>query len=238
MEQEEMIWIICYVNTKFLPNVLEDLAKHPKYKNIEVYIPTVKLLTKKFKNKEIFEEIPLLFNYGFFKIPKYFITHSSFLDKLKKDVPSIYAWVRDPANLMKEKPKLRKDNKSVFDYRKSGFAIATSEEVASLMLSEKTRSIYTAKDIENLHPGKIITLHGYPFDGVEAEVVKVDKQGKQVEVKLLLAKHLKHIKVSFDNIFYTVYRSHIVNEIKEKSLEELQGANNNIDGLLAKLNIT
>ena len=61
-------WAIAYINRDFIDRVEIDLGKYKKYEAVKAYIPTVRILRKKFKGKDIFEHVHLLFNYGFFQI--------------------------------------------------------------------------------------------------------------------------------------------------------------------------
>ena len=62
------VWVIAYINRDYVERVESDLLKHG-FGSIHVYIPTVRILKKQFKNKNIYDYIPLLFNYGFFQLP-------------------------------------------------------------------------------------------------------------------------------------------------------------------------
>src|SRR5882757_7780452 len=100
-------WVVAYIDSTFISSVEKELSKFEIYREIEAYIPTVKVLKKTFKGKQTWEEVPLLFNYGFFKIPRKFAVHHKFLEDLKNNISCIYAWVKDPVKVVKTKPKLR-----------------------------------------------------------------------------------------------------------------------------------
>jgi transcription antitermination factor NusG len=222
MAKRPSYWTIAYIDSKKLGMLERDLSKHPKYRLVRAYVPRIKILKKKFKGKDHFDEVPLLFNYGFFEVPEYFIPNPHFLEMMSKDINCIYAWVKDIAI----DPKRNNPNK---------IALAKESDIAALIKQQNHESIYSRNDIDNLTPGKIIKLEGYPFEGLTAEVIKVDKQKKEVEVKLLLDTFIKTIKVSFDNIFYTIYKSQYMNtEMKERSLDEMGFKQKNIDYLFNK----
>src|SRR5690606_18617887 len=106
------------------------------------------------KGKQHFQTIPLLFNYGFFKVPKYYIPNAHYLDRLKKDVKAIIGWVKDPG-VTPERGMFSSDKL----YNPQGVAIVSKKEITRLKEAEKSQRFYTARDIETLYEGKIITLH-------------------------------------------------------------------------------
>lgn len=217
------VWLVSYIDSSKVESVVKDLRKKSIYQDVVAYIPTVKILQKNLKQKEIFEYIPMLFNYGFFKMPLPLACDEQFLSRLKSDVQCIFGWVKDPAKVIRTKPRIRPDNKSIFDLSNIPFAVATEREVANIIISEECNSVYSAKDLESLSIGQLITLKGYPFDNVQAEILHINYSKKEVKVKLLLETLLKQVTVSFDNIFYTVYRAHNPEvSSKEQSTEELK----------------
>jgi hypothetical protein len=223
-------WVICYIDASNLRFLKRDLSRFPKYRLIKVYIPTVKILTKQFKGRSIFEEVPLLFNYGFFEVPNYFIYNPHFLDKMKKEIRCIYGWVKDPANTIQEKPKLRLDYKNANSENPNGVALATTEEIVTLMDLATEGSTFAKEDVNKLRPGIIVVLKGYPFEGLNAEIIAVDDKKKEVEVRLLLETHMSHIKLSFDNVFYSVYHSEYMNvPMREESIEVIRQKMSNIN---------
>ena len=223
-------WVIAYIDRDHISTVEKDLSKYKKYRNISVYIPTVKILRKQFKGKNIFEEIPLLFNYGFFNIPHKSLDFD-FLQKLKEDIPVIHAWVKDPKMVItsyksKIGAKVEGQKKKQHDFieRKDLItaAIASKGEMQRILKAHKVLSIYDKKDINSLKEGATIKLTGYPFDGLEAEVIWVDKKKQKVHVKLGLEGLMKNVTVAFDNVFYTVYHGiYDETQFKEKSIEEV-----------------
>lgn len=219
-------WLIAYIDASKVDSVIKDLRKRGIYRDITGYIPTVRILSKQIKNKQIFEYIPLLFNYGFFKIPMPLATDVNFLIKFKEDIQCLYGWVRDPARTLRTKPTIRKDKQSVFDTNNIPYAIASERDITNMIISEELNSIYSSKDLENLEIGKIITLRGYPFDNIQAEIISINTHKKEVKVKLLLEALIKQVTVSFDNIFYTVYRAFDADkEMREQSLDEIHERN-------------
>lgn len=230
MAKSPTVWVISYVSSKNLDRLERDLKRSRIYRGVKTFIPMVNVLKKKHKGKEHFDKVPFLFNYGFFRVPKYFIPNPHFLEKLKRDVDAIYGWVKDPCAVTEVD--YSKPNK-YFLHNPSGVALANQKEIVRIKKSQNHKSVYSVSDIDNLYEGKIIILKGYPFDGLEAEVKSVDKGRKQVEVRLLLQMSIRTVKVSFDNIFYSIYQDNYMNtEMREVSLDDLKERYNSVDNIL------
>ncbi len=218
MAKHPAVWVVTYINIDRLHTLSRDLYKYSKYKTIEAFIPKVKILKKKFKGKNHYEEVPLMFNYGLFRVPKYFIPNPYFLTEMKRDIECLYNFLINQSANTKASVMYYGE----FLYNPMGVAIVKDEDVANLARLSKAQSIYTAKDLDTLYPGKIIILHGYPFDNIRAEIIQIDTHKKEVEVRLLLSTAMSKVRVSFDNIFYTIYQSQYLDSaMKEQSLEEL-----------------
>lgn len=238
--ETEFIWCICYIDKDYLKHLTSDLSTSEDFKSIQIFIPTVTILNKNFKGKAHFTKVPALFNYGFVKIPMKLARSAGYMNKLKMGIGCIYAWVRDPSAVMSEHPILSVGNKETRIERcQYPAAIAYDKEIERFAKSLESLSIYDSKDIESLKPGDVVTLHGSPFDDLEATVLKISRKRKEVLVSLDIFQTVKQIKVSFDNVFYTIYASKF-NEgaPREASLEEMQenGGYSHIDALLAKVN--
>jgi transcription antitermination factor NusG len=219
MAKRPVVWVSAYISSKALVSLERDLAKSNIYKGVKVFIPTIRVLKKKHKGKEHYEDIPMLFNYGFFRIPKYFIPNSHFMKKMREDITAIYAWVTDRCIDTTMNHTL---NRKYFLHNPLGIGIIRERDILKVKKCQKTKSIYNAADVANLYPGKIVILRGYPFDGLDAEIIHINTTKKEVEVKLLLQTHMSRVRVSFDNIFYTIYKDAFMNtEMKETSLEAL-----------------
>lgn len=207
MLTSKKIWVIAYINREFIDIAKEEIKRY-KHDDIEVYIPTVRVLKKKFKNKNQFEFVPLLFNYGFFKIPYNKVINPEYLTELRHQITCIYGWVKDPA-------KIQPDNSSGLNYSNSNFtdglpsiAIATDDEVARLVSTSESMDIFDEKDLDRIKPGDVIKLNGYPFDDMLAEVIKINPKKREVKVSLHMDLVIKEITVSFENVYYSIYKNH------------------------------
>lgn len=200
-------WVVAYIDSAHIDKVTQELAKYREYAEVEAYIPTVKILKKTFKGKQTFEEVPLLFNYGFFKIPRKFAIYSKFLEDLKNNISCIYDWVKDPHKVRKTKPGLQLGERDNYSEKDIPAATANAKEISELLKKSFNYSAHSADDIDKLEAGQTITLHGYPFDGVMATVVEINHRKETVKVKIPIFDQLRNVDVSYDNVFFTIYHS-------------------------------
>lgn len=230
METTKTAWLIAYINRDHISIAQDELKKYG-HKDVEAYIPTVRILTKKFKGKNHFEFVPLLFNYGFFKVPLEKAKNPDYLMELRHHITCIYAWVKDPINIQKN---LRKDNKSS-SYALPAAAIATDKEVTRMIKASESMSIYCAEDLKRIKPGDHLKLEGYPFEGMPAEVISINHKKGDVKVRLDIENVVREVTVSFENVFYTVYKNYN-EDSRESSSDELveKYGPNTIDHIIYK----
>lgn len=232
MKQKNYIWVVAYVNADLIHKIPSDLEKSNQYKYIEYVIPTVSVLKKQLKNKDHFKEVPLLFNYGFFKIPILWALNIDLLNKIKNDIGAISNWVKDKAKRPGPKKGSKEDDWR-YELGERDIPIATTnfEAISKCCRIAEELSIFSSEDINNLKEGAIVHLIGYPFEGMKAQVQEINLRNKKV--KVLLANMLEHgenddeetfdlpVEVHFDNIFYSIYQgSHHEDYNQETFLED------------------
>jgi transcription antitermination factor NusG len=218
-KENNYIWAIAFINRKYINTTQDELTMYG-YDDIEAYIPTIKVLKKQFKGKKLFEFVPLLFNYGFFKIKYEDACNYEYLSSLRQRITSIYAWVKDPVKLNDIDRNLRADNNNFIDAMPRA-AVATDKEIANLVKASKSMSVYSQEDLKQFSKGDYIKLEGYPFDGMPAEIIKINHKKGEVKVKLLIEAMVREVTVSFENVFYTIYKN-FSEESKESSTDELK----------------
>jgi len=217
-----MVWGIAYINHTYISHIEKDIANN-KYNDIGFAIPQIRMVEKRFKGKIHFKEVPLLFNYGFFQIPKEKASNREFLEDLKRKINGIYSWLYVSPSRIKDRTKFLKakdkqdyilkhpEDESLERYCPGLILIpkieTVKEEVVDYYMDIATRfSVFSSDDIKKCEPGDLITLQGYPFEGLSAEVLFVDEKRKKVKVRLILATALfREVEVDFENVFYTVY---------------------------------
>lgn len=238
-------WVVAYIDSAYLKNVEADLSKYPEYAEVSAFIPTVKILKKTFKKENFFEEVPLLFNYGFFRVPRKYAVFRNWLDNMKKNVSCIYAWVNDPQKVIATKPRLRLDGREI-DYSQTGdyllpVATATSEEISELIKSSVNVGAHSSDDLNLLKVGDTITLRGYPFENLQATLLDIDHKKERVKVKIStgIFEQCKEVSVSFDNVFFTIYhnnKNYFPDVLSENSIDAIVGGNK-LGGLFNKAQI-
>lgn len=257
-EHNDFVWIVAYIDRDHVETVETDLVENG-FSAVKVFIPTVRVLKKQFKNRNFYEYVPLLLNYGFFNIPYDNACDPDFLKKLKDNIPVIYAWVRDPVKVIKSQPRIRMDNKGkgiskedeeeqltkdglkILPEKFKGIpkntdlAMVTEEEISSLLRASEKLSIFSEGIADMLKVGDFLTLKGYPYDDIPAEIVKIDKLNRKIKVKLLLERLKTEATVYYENIFYTVY-SDSGKPMREDSLDELNlQSNRRLDKIYANI---
>lgn len=228
-------WCIAYISTAFIETIQRELNEHEEFSEIEAYIPTVKILKKKSKGHNRFEYVPLLFNYGFFKIPRNKAISASFLAKLKEKVTCIYGWVSDTNKILWVKPVLKANNKFIYTDKNVPVATASNKEIANLIRISSDISVHSKDNIDELKEGMYVTLRGYPWDGLLAKILKIYPNKKEIKVEGIIIQSseekpaeenvLKIMKLSFDTICYTVYRGKAYDDTVEeydRSLDEMK----------------
>lgn len=245
--KRDKIWVIAYINSSHLTIVEKQLKLNPAFNGVIAHIPTVRILRKQTKGRLIYHYVPLLFNYGFFEIPKAKF-NAEYLSELKKGVEAIYDWVKDPAKLLKETPSIRVvKNKMGEEFemplppdliKDNPIGTASAKEVERLVNLGSEFSIYDKSDLSNIGVGSIVTLKGYPFEDMPAMILEIDSKNERVKVELLLDALVKRVSVTFDNVFYTIYSGGydetLMKDSKEKNIEDLKRNPHSTDKLYNK----
>lgn len=221
-KESKYVWAIAYIDRDYLSTVEKQLSKFPEYFDVQAYIPTVRILKKRFKNENHYEHIPLLFNYGFFRLPLRLINAESLAD-LKKNIQVIYSWVKDPINLFNEPPSLNRENKTIRRPIQMAVGTASDEEIARLINASHKLSIFDKEELEKIKPGDTILLRGFPWEGIPATVKHINIKKGEVRVEADLGSHIQDTILAFDHIFWSIYQGSYDenNHKKELSLEDL-----------------
>lgn len=228
-------YVVAYIDSAFLPILNAQLSKYKEFKQVEPYIPTVRVLKKKFKGKEQFEEVPLLFHYGFFKIPRALAIHAHFLDSLREKINCIYSWVKDPSKGVHKSIVPKEESRGKLDDTHVPIATATSKEISNLIRATINIGAHGPDDLNMLKKGDFITLRGYPYEGVPAEFIELHEKKRKVKVRIIMFSQTREIEVSYDNVFFTLYQNENYNENKlaDVSIDDMN-SRNTLDKLMKK----
>lgn len=130
------VYCIFRLDRKFYKRINSDL-KNRGYKNVKAIIPIISVLKKSRKGSNEYEDVPLLFNYGFIRMKPEKAFDRYYLNKLKKDIPGILSFLKSLDYRPKRK-RLRVDNAEDFDDY-SVVATITREEVKKIQKDVKSQ---------------------------------------------------------------------------------------------------
>lgn len=199
-------YCIFYIERKYYQNINKEL-KEKGYKKVRAIIPTINVLKKTAKGKMIFEEVPILFNYGFIKMPTELAYSRPFLNKLKRSISGIRTWLKSTETLHERKKKARIDNSEDFDDF-SLVATCSRKEVRRFKRLAKENKRFSVEDLVKVNPGDYLVLRGYPYEGIDATVLEVDHLCKRVKVLIYPEMGKMEVWLPFDNVIYSVYLNH------------------------------
>jgi transcription antitermination factor NusG len=197
-------YVIFYLERKYY-HLIEKELKEKGYENIKVIIPTLDILKRTVKGKMVFESVPILFNYGFMRMPTENAFSRPFLNKLKRNISGIRTFLKSTETMHERKKKVRIDNAEDFDDF-SLVATCSRKDVRRFIRLAKANKKYSVDDLMNVKPGDYIVLKGYPYEGIDATVLDVNYLNRTVKV-LIYPEHGKmEVTLDFDSVLYSVYQ--------------------------------
>lgn len=171
---------------------------------MKAIVPTISVLKKSRKGKNEYEDVPLLFNYGFIKMKPEKAFDRYYLNKLKRDIPGILSFMKSLDYRPKRK-RLRVDNAEDFDDY-SMVATITKEEVKKYRRMSKANKIFSVNDITRVAIGDYVVLRGYPFEGIPAIILESNLNTRKMLVKLYPEMDGSlEIEVPMENVLYSAY---------------------------------
>lgn len=197
------VYCIFRLDRKFYKRINSDL-KSRGYKNVKAIIPTISVLKKSRKGNNEYDDVPLLFNYGFLRMKPEKAFDRYYLNKLKRDIPGILSFLKSLDYRPKRK-RLRVDNAEDFDDY-SVVATITKEEVKKYRKMSKANKIFSADDITRVAIGDYVILRGYPFEGIPAILLENNLNTKMMLVRLYPEMDGSlEIEVPRENVLYSAY---------------------------------
>lgn len=171
---------------------------------MKAIVPTISVLKKSRKGNNEYEDVPLLFNYGFIKMKSEKAFDRYYLNKLKKDIPGIMSFMKSLDYRPKRK-RLRVDNVEDFDDY-SVVATITKEEVKKYRRMSKANKIFSVNDITRVAIGDYVVLRGYPFEGIPAIILESNLNTRKMLVKIYPEMDGSlEIEVPMENVLYSAY---------------------------------
>ena len=217
MKNTPYIYCICRIDRKTWKYINEDLSSRG-YKRIKAYIPTVKILKKTKEGKNYYDEVPLLFNYGFIRMKSDKAFDRNFLNRVKKNIPGILNWMKSPESLFPKKKRARIDNPEDFDDF-SIVATVSRKQIRYYKQISKRNNIFSLESITGLKIGDYITLRGYPFEGIGAVVDEINLTTKTITVTIYPGKGSITIQLPMDNVLYSVYHNYDEDNLESPETE-------------------
>lgn len=202
-----VVYCIFYIERDYYTTINQELEEKGYGKKLRAIVPTVRILRKVVHGREIYEEVPILFNYAFMRIPRELAYSREFMNKLKKQINGIRGWLKSPESLHPKKIKKRIDNMDIFDDF-SVVATATKKEVRHFQRLSRQNKRFSVQDIMNIKVGDYIVLKGYPYNGIDATVVNVNHTTKTVKLILYPQMGKMEISLPFDQVIDTVYSNY------------------------------
>lgn len=226
------VYCICYLEDKYYKQINLDLVEKG-FTNVRAIIPTLTLTKRTSRNKPFYKEVPVLFNYGFIKMPQNLAFSRDFLNKLRKVIPGIRSWVKSPESLHAKKKKLRIDNMDIFDDF-SMVAIATKTEVRYFQRLARNNKKFSEKDIKRVSVGDYVMLRGYPYEGMEATILSINSKTRKIKLLAYPETGKLELTLPLDNVLYDVYDNYEpdaniespdynVNNITEEAINRVLG---------------
>lgn len=199
-------YCIFYIENAYYRGI-NDKLRELGIRNIKAIIPTVQVLKRTHRGQMFFEEVPILFNYGFIKMPTYRAFDRNFLNWLKRKIPGIRNFLRDNEPLFEKKKKRRIDNAEDWDDFSKVATVDRKQVVRFNRLSKKNKT-YSVEELMSLKIGDYIILQNYPFEGIDATIKDIDYVERTVDVIMYPQMGKLEIKLPFEDIFYTVYKDY------------------------------
>ena len=213
------VYCIFYLEKSHYKGITNQLKK-AGFTKMKAIIPTVKILKKTTKGKMCFIEEPLLFNYGFIKMPPEYAYNRQILNKVRRSVPGIHHWLKDTMVLHPRKKRSRIDNAEDFDDF-SLVATCSRVQVRRYLKISRRNQQYSLSDFIKMVPGTFVQLRGYPYEGMNALVKKVDHSTRTIELEMVTLMGGKlNLTLPFDNVIYSVYYNYDPNTIQASFLDQ------------------
>lgn len=216
--RKKYAYCIFYLEKKYYKNIQQQLEEYG-YTNLRSIVPTLNILKKTIKGHMIYEEVPVLFNYGFIRMPTELAYSRPFLNKVKKRIPGIHHWMRDTETLHPRKKRARIDNAEDFDDFSKVATCPRSEVFRFLRLSKENKK-YSLDDLVRLKIGDYVHLKGYPYEGVGATVTEVNLKDRTVSLDLVILKGTMQLTLPFDNVLYSVYQNYDPDQIYAPAMDK------------------
>lgn len=200
------VYTIFYLDRKYYTTINQELREN-NYYYVRAIIPTVNVLKKTARGKMIFEEVPVLFNYGFIKMPSEYAYSRPILNHMKRHVSGIRNFLKSTETLFARKKRARIDNAEDFDDF-SLVATCSREDVRRFLQISRHNKKFSLDDLVNIKIGDYVILKGYPYEGIDATVLDVNYTNRTVKLLIYPENGKMELTLPFDNVLYSVYQNY------------------------------
>lgn len=207
MKHTHYSYCVFYLEEKYYKDINKDL-KDSGYKHVKAIIPTIKYIDhQSSRGRYVDTEVPILFNYGFMRIPTSKVFDRQYMAKMKRSIPGIRGWLKNTETLHRNRgKKLRVDNSDVFDDFSQIARVPKSEVKRFLAISRENKRL-KFEDITALHKGDFITLRHYPYIGVDAIVDSLDWENQRVRLLTYPSTYKILSWLPMELVIYSVYEN-------------------------------
>lgn len=197
------VYCICRLDRKHWKDINQQF-KDRGHKRMKCFVPTVSIIRKTKNGKNTTEEVPMFFNYGFVKMSTKLAYNRQFLRDLRREIPGINGWMLSLESMHPKRLRKRVDTEDFDDFSK--VAIITREEYKYYRRLSKKNRIYSMEDILRVPPGSYITLKGYPFNGLGAQLEDINYLNRTAVVNIYPGgDSVLRLQLPLDNVLYTIY---------------------------------
>ena len=201
------VYCVFYMNTSYYTTINRELKEKGYGKKVKAIIPTVNIFRGDNRGKPTYEEVPLLFSYAFMRMPRELAYSRDFMNKLKREITGIRCWVTSTENLHSRRKRKRIDTMEFFDDF-SQVATVPKSDIRRFRKMAKENKVFAVQDLIRIKPGDYITLKSYPFEGVDATVLNVNHNTKEVKLLMYPSIGKMEITLPFYKVIDTVYSNY------------------------------
>jgi len=238
------VWVITFITDKYMDRVEKEVALSGL--DIQVFIPKIRVLDKEVKGKKQYVFKPLMFNYGFTKMPYRYACSKEKLAEVREQITAVYGFFRDPSVSL-DIPRVigrTDDGEPITEHRdiigkyrvEEKLALVSGKEILRMLREAQSGSIFDA-DKSTLNVGDIITLSGPVYNGMVGEITSLKADVVKIKLDMFSFAKAMEVEIDYGNIFYTIYRDYNPNRlITGTSLDELEEREDRIiDKIYAKI---
>lgn len=234
MKRTPYTYAICRLDSKLWNQINKELRERG-YKHIRAIIPVVKVPLRSKAGHNDTKDVPLLFNYGFIRMSTKRAFDRQFLRKLRNAIPGITGWVHNTVTMHPRKLRRRIDNAEDWDDF-SQVATVSREQIKFYRRMARKNTLYSKDAVLNLHRGDYIVLHGYPFEGMGAEVYDINLSTKYISLGIQMGRGQLEIQLPLDKVLYSIYQDFdeetFINSSEKKNIEAYGDVSGESMGLL------